>query len=130
MAHFATTASLYPFFAAARTAIAARREAYDRECAEYAEQGLAPRYCIHGTNLWVEWDCACGACEGDDRSDLQIARDMAHEWTHELGWLLDTRDQLSWMGAAASPLAYNALELALREINEVFITRLREILGD
>lgn len=38
-------------------------EMYEEECKDYAKQGFAPHYCVHGTNLWVDWDCACGMCE-------------------------------------------------------------------
>jgi hypothetical protein len=40
---------------------------YEEACEEWHRKGYRPHYCIHGTNLWVEWDCACGACEnGED----------------------------------------------------------------
>lgn len=29
----------------------------------YAEKGYRPEYCIHGTYMWVDHDCACGYCE-------------------------------------------------------------------
>jgi hypothetical protein len=38
-------------------------EAYERDCADDRANGNRPHYCIHGTNMWVDWDCACGACE-------------------------------------------------------------------
>lgn len=36
---------------------------YERECAEYYEQGYRPQYCFHGTSLWVDYDPICGECE-------------------------------------------------------------------
>lgn len=36
---------------------------YDSDIAAYAEQGYGPHYCIHGTDLWVEYDNICAGCE-------------------------------------------------------------------
>lgn len=41
-----------------------RNAEYDSECEQsYREDGLAPHYCIHGTNLWADYDPMCGPCE-------------------------------------------------------------------
>lgn len=37
--------------------------AYDEEVLEAAKDGYRPSHCIHGTNLWVDWDPICGPCE-------------------------------------------------------------------
>jgi hypothetical protein len=36
---------------------------YDEEVREAAKEGYRPHYCIHGMNLWVDWDVICGPCE-------------------------------------------------------------------
>jgi hypothetical protein len=36
---------------------------YEESAAEYAKQGYRPHYCVHGVNMWVDYDCACGMCE-------------------------------------------------------------------
>lgn len=36
---------------------------YEEDCADDRARGYRPHYCIHGTNMWVDYDCACGACE-------------------------------------------------------------------
>lgn len=39
-----------------------------------ARQGFRPEFCIHGTYMWVDYDCACFDCEmGDDPRDLSLA---------------------------------------------------------
>jgi hypothetical protein len=70
-----TTSALYPLFIEALHAIREQRAEYYRECREYAKQGLRPRYCIHGTYMWVDYDCACWRCESweDDLPDTVLA---------------------------------------------------------
>lgn len=36
---------------------------YEEEAAQYAKEGHRPHYCVHGVNMWVDYDCACYACE-------------------------------------------------------------------
>lgn len=36
---------------------------YEEEAAQYAKEGFRPHYCVHGVNMWVDYDCACYACE-------------------------------------------------------------------
>lgn len=55
---------------------------WDEMARECAEQGFRPEYCIHGTYMWVEWDCACGLCEQgeplwDDARDWDAAKRKA-----------------------------------------------------
>lgn len=55
---------------------------YDEECREAAEQGFRPHYCIHGTNLWTDYDPICGYCENgeplwDDARDWDNAKHKA-----------------------------------------------------
>lgn len=40
-----------------------RARAYAAECEEDYRMGYAPHYCIHGTNLWVDYDNICMGCE-------------------------------------------------------------------
>lgn len=41
----------------------ARVDEYEQECDEAAREGYRPHYCIHGANLWVEYDVICPGCE-------------------------------------------------------------------
>lgn len=36
---------------------------WEAEAAEDRANGHRPHYCIHGTNMWVDYDCACHGCE-------------------------------------------------------------------
>ena len=36
---------------------------YEEDCEQDRANGYRPHYCIHGTNMWVDHDCACGPCE-------------------------------------------------------------------
>jgi hypothetical protein len=67
---------IYPLYKEAREWLVQRREEYRKECDYYYKQGFRPQHCIHGVNMWVDYDCACWQCEVDN-SDIQIARDMA-----------------------------------------------------
>lgn len=42
---------------------ARRREEWEMEAAQDYREGHTPHYCIHGVNQWVDYDCACWACE-------------------------------------------------------------------
>ena len=43
-----------------------RQVEYLEECQEYAKSGHRHNYCFHGVNMWVDYDCACGACESGE----------------------------------------------------------------
>lgn len=43
---------------------------YEQECQEYLKNGYRPQYCKHGTNMWVDWDCACWRCESEEYRTL------------------------------------------------------------
>lgn len=65
--------------AARRLAMLTRQRAeYDEECERWHKQGYRPHYCIHGTNLWVDYDCACGWCEMGV-TDQELALGWARE---------------------------------------------------
>ena len=56
-------------------------EAYDEDVARWyrhrhINQGLAYPNCFHGVSRWVDYDCACGACEMDGHyfDYLSVAR--------------------------------------------------------
>lgn len=53
--------------------IKARRKEYAEECEEYAKQGFRPQYCIHGVNLWTDYDPICGWCEDGDGTPYEQA---------------------------------------------------------
>lgn len=36
---------------------------YEEECRQDRAEGHRPHYCLHGMNLWVDWDPICGPCE-------------------------------------------------------------------
>lgn len=40
-----------------------QQQDYLDECKEYSKSGHRHNYCFHGVNMWVDYDCACGACE-------------------------------------------------------------------
>lgn len=56
---------------------------YHEECKEYAERGWRHHYCFHGANMWVDYDCACGACEDgapNEYTSPEDARAYFNEW--------------------------------------------------
>jgi len=65
-----------------------RRAEYEEDCREWARQGYAPHYCIHGTNLWVDYDNICGPCE-DSLSDIQVALEIGRGVWAEFEMRLD-----------------------------------------
>lgn len=71
--------ALFPYYVEARKVIQENREGYAQACKEWAEEGFAPQFCIHGTNLWVDYDCACFMCEAS-LSDLEWAVSLARKW--------------------------------------------------
>lgn len=93
---------------------------YDAECAEYAKQGYRPYSCFHGTNLWVDYDVMCGACEdGYGWFDPMLYRQLAlseakrayesfdqrlevYSKASSLGAPVDHGQMIKWVGA---PLA-------------------------
>lgn len=56
---------------------------YLEECKEYAESGHRHHYCFHGVNMWVDYDCACGACE-DGAINEYSSREEIEEYAKEL----------------------------------------------
>ncbi len=47
-------------------------EDYREACEEDAREGHRPHYCVHGVNMWVDYDCACYRCEdGETVYDLE-----------------------------------------------------------
>ena len=79
----ATTQDIYPLFVEARKVLRENYEGWLAQCREEAKMGYRPSRCIHGTYLWVDYDCACYRCELDDRTEIQEARDLAHKWYQE-----------------------------------------------
>lgn len=68
----------------------ARRIEYAAECDYWHSQGYTPHYCIHGANLWVDYDCVCGPCE-DSLTVYQEALSLAYcdynEYKRRAVWL-------------------------------------------
>lgn len=74
----------HKIFWAMKAEAAKREEEYYAECEEWAEEGYRPHYCIHGTNLWTDYDPICGPCEDgeplwDDARDWADAKWRAEE---------------------------------------------------
>lgn len=42
---------------------AERLAEWEEEAERDRREGHTPHYCVHGTNQWVDWDCACWQCE-------------------------------------------------------------------
>lgn len=51
---------------------------WEEQCEEEARQGYRPSHCIHGTYMWVEWDCACGWCEAEGNTIDIYANALGH----------------------------------------------------
>lgn len=93
MSNSTLTRALYPIYLEARKYLVERREAYELECEEYAREGYRPHYCIHGVNMWVDYDCACWRCEEgvEDQPDAIRAHQMARDEAYRLGLELRPR---------------------------------------
>ena len=66
----------------------ARYDAYEQDVREWYEHGDGRSYanggkghtypyCIHGVSRWVDYDCACGACEDGD-GDFEYLRELGN----------------------------------------------------
>lgn len=56
---------------------------YREECKEYAKKGWRHQFCFHGTNMWVDYDCACASCEDghpDEYTAPEDVRKFFQEW--------------------------------------------------
>ena len=42
---------------------ARQREEWERDAAQSYREGYRPHFCIHGTNLWTDYDNICWGCE-------------------------------------------------------------------
>ena len=54
---------LFRFYKFARQEIAEQRAEYEMECENAYKLGYRPKYCIHGTYMWCDYDVICGHCE-------------------------------------------------------------------
>lgn len=50
-----------------RAELDATRAEYERDREEDRTNGHRPERCIHGVNVWVDYDCPCFLCEDSDR---------------------------------------------------------------
>lgn len=60
-----------------------RQAEYLEEVKEYGEKGWRHHYCFHGANMWVDYDCACGACEDgapNEHTPKDEVRKYLNEW--------------------------------------------------
>lgn len=56
---------------------------YDAECETDRKEGHRPHYCIHGMNLWVDYDPICGPCEdGYSRYEGRVLYELALQFAH------------------------------------------------
>lgn len=47
-------------------------ENYREACEDDRRNGHRPHHCVHGVNMWVDYDCACYQCEdGETLYDLE-----------------------------------------------------------
>ena len=60
-----------------------RQKDYLEECHEYAESGHRHRYCFHGVNMWVDYDCACGLCEDGEINEYS-SREEIEEYANAI----------------------------------------------
>lgn len=51
------------FIKEAKVALTERFADYAADCAADRAEGHTAHYCIHGTNLWTDYDNICGGCE-------------------------------------------------------------------
>ena len=59
-----------------------RRREYEEECERSWRQGYRPHYCVHGTNMWTDYDNICGPCEvalGPYEEALMVAHRAVNE---------------------------------------------------
>lgn len=53
-------------------------ELHEEDRQDYAKQGYRNHYCVHGTNLWTDYDNICGPCEdGYGSWDYQLFAELA-----------------------------------------------------
>lgn len=60
-----------------------RQNDYLEECHEYAKSGHRHRFCFHGVNMWVDYDCACGLCEDGEINEYS-SREEIEEYAKEV----------------------------------------------
>jgi hypothetical protein len=53
-----------------------RARRYQEKCDYWAREGHRPHYCIHGTDLWTDYDNICQGCE-DGTDPYVMALDLA-----------------------------------------------------
>lgn len=79
----------------------ARWARFEEEKDEYYREGYRPQYCFHGTNLWVDYDPICQACEDGygwfdrqayRRLSLDIAFRECAEWDKRVALLTALKD--------------------------------------
>ena len=63
--------------------IVQQQKDYLDEVAEYRESGYRHNYCFHGVNMWVDYDCACGACENGEINEYS-SREEIEEYAYAI----------------------------------------------
>lgn len=76
------------------------------EAREDARQGFRPHYCIHGMNMWTDYDPICGGCEDGTFT----------QWTDGTDLLVVARDNVDIMARARNA----SIASAVREVRPWF----------
>lgn len=92
--------------------IKAREVEYEEECREDARQGYRAHYCIHGMNLWVDWDPICGYCE-EGLGAYEQALSYAHNVMFKEGQRVEA------MRAAVHAVRASDARLAIAELTSM-----------
>lgn len=80
--------------------IVANWEAEAKEC---RKNGFRPKYCVHGTYQWTDYDNICGGCENGDFPQDRTYMDVLKDTLKEYHWSMDKFEK-------AQPHLFKALE--------------------
>ena len=74
---------------------------WDENVEMHAAEGHRPSTCIHGTNMWTDYDNICGACEeglGLRRMAVESAYRDVHKFWGGMAWITEGYAQgfISW----------------------------------
>lgn len=62
---------------------------YAEACREAYDEGFAPHYCIHGTDLWTDYDNICGGCEDGSFTEHTTDEELIQYATDRVDWYID-----------------------------------------
>lgn len=124
MTYFNGTAEFLACLNKTREVYAEMRGSYESDCASYSAQGYRAHYCIHGTDLWTDYDNICGGCEAgvtmlnmavhsayglvmEGRRRIELVCSLMGMMQSDLDALGITRDDKRWVDWAMQPLLPN-----------------------